>query len=298
MQNEKTMCSSGTHESAMQRSVVRISELRDFHSHPFHVEKNAALYELAQSIRQEGMLVPLIVRPLDGADGYEIISGHRRKLAALWAGLEEVPVLIREMDDEEAVIAMIDSNLQREHIKPSEKAYAYKMRLEAMKHQGKRDWMTSDQVEPKLVGKHIRSNELLAKQIGENVNQIKCYIRLTYLIPQILQMVDDGRLAMTSAVELSFLNEQEQYELYAIMDMEQSVPSLSQANRLKRMSQQGKLDMDRICQVLQEMKPNQKEQIKIPMERIGRYFPTAFTPSQQIALIEELLRGWAKQNNR
>ncbi len=176
------------------------------------------------------------------------------------------------------------------------------MRLEAMKHQGKKNMMTSDQVEPKCNEPQgvkeltpSRSNELLAKMVGENVNQIKRYIRLTYLIPQILLMVDEGKLALTSAVELSFLRENEQYELHAIMDLEQSIPSLSQTNRMKRISQQKGLTMDDICSILEEVKPNQREQVKIPMERIQRYFPKDFTPVQQVELIEKLLAGWAKK---
>lgn len=303
MAGNKTMCSSRSYESGVEGGMVRISEMRAFSNHPYHVEKDAAMLELVDSIQTEGVLVPLLIRPVK-EEGYrfEVISGHRRKMAAEMAGLSEVPAMIKEMDDDQAVIAMTDSNLHREHIKPSEKAFAYKMRLEAMKHQGKQAMTTSAQVEPKcdeLQGvKKLtpqRSNELLARMVGENVNQIKRYIRLTYLIPQILLMVDESRLALTSAVELSFLKEDEQYELYAIMDLEQSIPSLSQANRMKRISQQKGLTMDDICSILEEVKPNQKEQVKIPMERIQKYFPKEFTPVQQVELIEKLLAGWAKK---
>lgn len=255
-------------------------------------------------------------------DGYEIISGHRRKEAALWAGLTKVPVIIRELDDDQSVIAMIDSNLQREKILPSEKAFAYKMRLEAMKHQGRAEADTSDPLEPKCKTELVnvselkaelqefgkvkiqkkggaggkRSNEQLASMVGESVTQIKRYIRLTHLIPKILDMVDKEILAIRSAVEISFLSEEEQYELHAVMELEQSIPNISQANQLKRMSQQKCLDMDKIYEILQEIKPNQKEQIKLPLERIGKYFPTAYTPKQQVDLIEKLLKNWAKQN--
>ena len=217
---------------------------------------------------------------------------------------------------------MVDSNLQGEKILPSEKAFAYKMKLEAMKQQGRRNDLTSGQVEPKLENetleiypleseidengrviikqksgkKGIRSNELLARQVGESVNQIKRYIRLTHLIPKILDMVDQEKLALTSAVEISFLTEEEQYELHAVMEIEQSIPNLSQANRLKRMSQQNRLDMDSIYEIMEEVKPNQREQVKIPLDRVGKYFPADYTPLQQIELIEKLLRGWAKQN--
>jgi ParB family chromosome partitioning protein len=291
--------------------MVRICDLQEFSGHPFKVVKDAAMYELMESIRLEGVLVPLLIRLAEQDGKYEIIAGHRRKMAAEWAGLTEVPAIVRNLDDDQAVIVMIDSNLQRERILPSEKAYAYKMRLEAMKHQGKRMHveLTSAQLEPKLQdgrgegneslnfkkAASGRSNELLAKQVGENVNQIKRYIRLTFLIPQILQMVDDEKLAITSAVEISFLKEEEQYELYAVMDLEQTIPSLSQANRMKRISQQKGLDMDKIYSILIERKPNQREQVKIPMDRIQQYFPKDFTPSQQIDLIEKLLAGWAEK---
>lgn len=218
----------------------------------------------------------------------------------------------------QAVIAMVDSNLQRENIKPSEKAFAYRMKLEAMKQQGKRTDLTSDQVGPMLenptlevtklkalydddgnwlIGidkdkKGFRSNEQLAKQIGESVNQIKRYIRLTYLIPKILDMVDEGKIAFTIAVELSYLKEEEQYELHAVMDLEQCTPSLSQANRLKRMSQKGELDMDEMYNILGEEKPNQREQIKIQSEKLNKYFPADFTEHQKVELIENLVKDW------
>ena len=285
-------------------------------------KRKPELFELRCSIEKEGVLVPLLVRKNPHGDGYEIIAGHRRKEAALWAGLTEVPVIIRELDDDQSVIAMVDSNLQREKILPSEKAFAYKMRLEAMKHQGRAEADTSDPLEPKCKTELVnvseleaelqklgkvkiqkkggaegkRSNEQLASMVGESVTQIKRYIRLTHLIPKILDMVDKEILAIRSAVEISFLSEEEQYELHAVMELEQSIPNISQANRLKRMSQQKCLDMDKIYEILQEIKPNQKEQIKLPLERIGKYFPTAYTPKQQVDLIEKLLKNWAKQN--
>ena len=311
MTNEKKMYSLGSYASGACSGMVQICDLKEFSGHPFKVVNDAAMYELMESIRLEGVLVPLLIRPAEQDGKYEIIAGHRRKMAAEWAGLTEVPAIVRNLDDDQSVIAMIDSNLQRERILPSEKAYAYKMRLEAMKHQGKRMpvELTSAQVEPKLQdgrGKRNeslnvmkvasgRSKELLAKQVGENVNQIKRYIRLTFLIQQILQMVDDEKLAITSAVEISFLKEEEQYELYAVMDLEQTIPSLSQANRMKRISQQKGLDMDMIYNILIEGKANQREQVKIPMDRIQQYFPKDFTPSQQIDLIEKLLAGWAEK---
>lgn len=346
MKAAKNIHSFTKYDHGLLTGMIRICDLRDFSNHPFKVVKDAAMYELMESIRQEGVLVPLLVRPIrmrtekgEGAgkhmdekeacheeNKYEIIAGHRRKTAAEWAGLREVPAIVRDLDDDQAVIAMVDSNLQRDHLLPSEKAYAYKMRLEAMKHQGKRLNLPMAQIEPKEESPSteknggttkreakcnstktdkaseghtytpIRSNELLARQVGENVNQIKRYIRLTFLIPQILKMVDEKRLALTSAVEISFLKEEEQYDLYAVMDLEQTVPTLSQANRMKRMSQQKGLTMDDIYTILEEVKPNQREQVRIPLERIQKYFPENFTPAQQVDLIEKLLAGWAIEN--
>ena len=210
-----------------------------------------------------------------------------------------MPVIIRELDDADAVIAMIDSNLQREHIKPSEKAYAYKMKLEAMKSQGKRNDLFVSQVGTKLEkeqtkeGKTIlRADERLAKEVGESRNQIARYIRLTNLVPKILDMVDEGKIAFTIGVELSYLTEEEQYELHAVMDLEQCTPSLSQANRMKRMSQAGTLDMDEMYSILEQEKPNQREQIKIRADTLADYFPKDFTPKQKVELIESLVKEW------
>lgn len=314
MVKTREMYSLANNEPSVNVEQVKINELYSFEGHPFKVKRDQELFELRRSIETEGVLVPLLVRNSPYGRGYEIISGHRRKEAALWAGLKEVPVIIRKLDNEQAVIAMVDSNLQREKILPSEKAFAYKMRLEAMKHQGKVEKFIMDPVGPKWIDEQIdtsasqteieknvkgnRSNEQLARMVGESVTQIKRYIRLTKLIPKILDMVDKEMLALRSAVELSFLTEDEQYQLYVIMEWEQAIPNLSQANRLKRMSQQQCLDIDKIYEILQEEKPNQREQIKLPMERIGKYFPENFTPSQQIALIEHLLKEWAETNRK
>lgn len=274
--------------------LVEISKLYPFKNHPFRVEMNRELYELMQSIKREGVLVPLLVRPRTNGTGYELISGHRRAKAGDLAGLTEVPVVIRELADDQAVIAMVDSNLQREHLLPSEKAYAYKMKLEAMNHQGKKlEYITSAQVEPKL----NRSNELLAKQAGESVAQIKRYIRLTYLIPKVMDMVDEGRIAFTPAIEISYLTEEEQYELHAVMDMEQCTPSLSQATQMKALSRQGKLDMDEIFSILEQEKPNQREQIKIRADMLDRYFPDYYTLQQKVEVIEKLVKDWHKRGN-
>ena len=274
--------------------LLNLNQLHDFANHPFKVEENTELCELMRSIETEGVLVPLLARPNPNGEGYELISGHRRKAACAWAGVTDVPVVVRDLDDNQAVITMVDSNLQREHIKPSEKAYAYKMKLEAMNRQGQRTDITSAQVEPKS-GLLERSNELLAKLVGESVAQIKRYVRLTNLIPKILDMVDDGKIAFTIAVELSYLKEEEQYELHAVMDLEQCTPSLSQANRMKRMSQSGELDMDMMYEVLGEEKPNQREQIKINADSLSKYFPPDFTPKQKVELIEQLVKDWHEQ---
>ena len=286
MARKKEMCSSENHEPGAGIVLMKLEELHSFEGHPFKVERNQELFELRCSIEKEGVLVPLLVRKNPHGDGYEIIAGHRRKEAALWAGLTEVPVIIRELDDDQSVIAMVDSNLQREKILPSEKAFAYKMRLEAMKHQGRAEADTSDPLEPKCKTELVnvseleaelqklgkvkiqkkggaegkRSNEQLASMVGESVTQIKRYIRLTHLIPKILDMVDKEILAIRSAVEISFLSEEEQYEFHAVMELEQSIPNISQANRLKRMSQQKCLDMckrrqrtsDSICAFIDE----------------------------------------------
>ena len=297
MTKKRVMCSSKDYESGAGIVLVKVSELHDFKDHPFKVEQNQKLFELRQSMEKEGVLVPLLIRHNTDGDGYEIIAGHRRKAAAIWAGMEEVPAIIRDLDDDQSIIAMVDSNLQREKILPSEKAFAYKMRLEAMKHQGRVDDMTSDPLGPKYM-ENNRSNEQLARMVGESVTQIKRYIRLTKLISKILDMVDRELLAIRSAVEISFLTEAEQYELHAVMELEQCVPNISQANRLKRMSQQKCLDMDMIYEILEEIKPNQREQIKIPLERIGKHFPADYTPAQQADLIEKLLKGWAQKNRK
>ena len=315
--------------------MVPIAQLQDFDGHPFKVENDMALFELMQSIEKEGVIVPALARPKAGG-GYELIAGHRRKAACKWAGIDMMPVVIRNLDDNQAVIAMVDSNLQREHLKPSEKAFAYKMKLEAMKRQGTRTDLTSSQVGKKLsssqvgtatsdqdgpkldnptmkiyplqsghdeVGnwiiqqdktteRAINSNEALAKQMGESRMTIQRYIRLTNLIPKLLDMVDEGKIAFTIAVELSYLTEEQQYELYEVMDMEQCTPSLSQANRMKRMSQSGELDMDGMFLILEQEKPNQREQIKLRADILAKYFPEEYTPKQKTDLIERLVKEW------
>ena len=326
MKKSKELFSLWNNEQEVQTGNVKISELHEFKGHPFRVEHDMQLFELSRSIEEKGILVPLIVRANPDGKGYEIIAGHRRKSACEWAGVDTVPVMVMQMDDAEATIAMIDSNLQREHIRPSEKAFAYKMKLEAMKQQGKRNDLlqedgTLSPVGTKLenptlemnqlvcsyddLGKwqlgsqqlekeqpRVRADEMLARQIGESRNQIARYIRLTKLIPKILDMVDEEKLAFRSAVELSYLSEEEQYELHAVMELEQVIPSLSQANRMKRMSQSGKLDMDMLYEIIGEEKPNQREKLKLYADTLEEYFPSDFTPKQKVELIQTLVKEW------
>ena len=242
---------------------IAISELFPFKDHPFKVTQDEELKNLMESIRNFGVLVPALARPKEGG-GYELVSGHRRMTACKALGIEKMPVIIRDLTDEEAVITMVDANLQREHILPSEKAFAYRMKMEAMSRQGKRSDLTSDQVGPKLTAEEIGQ--------GDSASQVKRYIRLTNLIPEILQMVDDGKIALTPAVELSYLTKDEQKNLYAAMDYDGVTPSLSQAQRLHRLSGEQNLSERVITDVLSEVKGNQKECVRIPVEDIGKYF--------------------------
>ena len=242
---------------------IAISELFPFKDHPFKVKQDEELKNLMESIRNFGVLVPALARPKEGG-GYELVSGHRRMTACKALGIDKMPVIIRDLTDEEAVITMVDANLQREHILPSEKAFAYKMKMEAMSRQGKRSDLTSDQVGPKLTAEEIGQ--------GDSASQVKRYIRLTNLIPEILQMVDDGKIALTPAVELSYLTKDEQNNLYAAMDYDGVTPSLSQAQRLHRLSGEQNLSEQVIADVLSEVKGNQKECVRVPIEDIGKYF--------------------------
>ena len=312
----------GTNEESINGiSEIAIGSLHPFPNHPFQVRDDKKMEELSESIIQYGVLVPGIVR-LRESGGYELVAGHRRKRACELAGLEKMPVIIKDLTDDESTVIMVDSNIQREELLISEKAFAYKMKYEALKRQGKRSDLTSCQVGKKLKsenitlelhsveatndtnglwkiqnndGERIQSSKELAMQMGESQRQIARYICLTNLIPKILDMVDEGKIAFTIAVELSYLNEEEQYELYAVIDLEQCTPSLSQANRLKRMSQAGNLDMDAMYDVLGEEKPNQKVQIKIQAERLDQYFPSNYTDRQKVELIEKLVKSWHDQ---
>lgn len=274
---------------------IPLSEISDFPNHPFKVKADEAMLEMADSVKQYGVLVPGLVRPkADG--GYEMVAGHRRKKASELAGCETMPCIVRDMDDNAATIIMVDSNLQRESILPSEKAFAYKMKLEAMNRQGQRTDLTCSQLGNKLDSK--KSSEILAEQMGESKNQIFRYIRLTELIPSILDMVDEKQIAFNPAVELSYLAEKEQHELYDTMQSEDCTPSLAQAQRMKKLSQDGRLSVDVIFSILTEEKPNQKEKFNIQKERIDRFFPKNFSEKQKEDLIVQLLESWYKKRQR
>ena len=252
------------------KKIIAIDKLHAFENHPYKVQDNEEMEALAESIKEHGIVSPVIVRPLENTtDEYEIISGHRRVMASKKAGITEVPALVVSLDRDAAAIVLVDSNLHREHILPSEKAFAYKMKAEALAHKGYRTDLTSVQVAPRL------ATEQIAEDAGTSKDTIKRYIRLTNLIPEILQYVDDGRIAFTPAVELSYLNEQEQYDLLEQMELNDCTPSLSQACRFKKMSQEQGLTPEVIAAVMCEEKANQREMFKVPMERIRKYVPNA-----------------------
>ena len=266
-------------ESQLEKVVtLNPAEISDFPNHPFKVKQDEAMAEMVDSIRKYGVLVPALVRPKEDG-GYEMVAGHRRKFAAALAELTEIPCIVRNLTDDEATIIMVDSNLQRETILPSEKAFAYKMKLDAMKRQGQRSYLTSDPLGQKLKGKV--SVEVLATNSPDGKTQIQRFIRLTELIPSVLQMVDDGKIAFRPAVELSYLSKEQQEALYSTMECEDCTPSLAQAIKMKEFSKDGKLTDEVILSIMQEDKPNQKEQFKMPKERISKYFAPG-TPAQKI----------------
>ena len=255
-------------KNTMKKPVsIPVEKLRPFEGHPFKVKDDEEMNTLIESVQTQGILSPLIVRPIESTEEYEVISGHRRLHAAVKAGIREVPALVVSLDRDAAAIVLVDSNLHREHILPSEKAFAYKMKAEALAHQGFRADLTSDQLGPKLTVEMISESD--------SASQVKRYIRLTNLIPEILQYVDEGRIAFTPAVELSYLNEQEQYDLLEQMELNDCTPSLSQACRFKKMSQEDGLIPEVIAAVMSEEKANQREMFKVPMERIRQYVPNA-----------------------
>ena len=254
------------------------ADISDFPNHPFKVKQDEAMAEMVDSVKQYGVLVPALVRPkADG--GYEMVAGHRRKCAATLAGITEMPCIVRNLTDDEATIIMVDSNLQRETILPSEKAFAYKMKLEAMKRQGERTDLTSSPLDKKLRG--LTSAQRVSQKSGDSQPQIYRFIRLTELIPPVLDMVDSGKIAFRPAVELSYLSKEQQQSLYDTMECEDCTPSLAQAIKMKEFSRDGKLTEEVILSIMQEEKPNQREQFKMPKERISKYFAPG-TPAQKI----------------
>lgn len=279
-------------ESQLERvQNISISELVPFKDHPFKVVDDEAMLRTTESIAQYGVLTPLIARPLE-AGGYEIISGHRRAHAAELAGLTEVPVLLRQMDDDAATVLMVDSNLQRENILPSERAYAFKMKLEALSHQGQRSDLTSVQVAPKL------STEIIGESAGMSKDNVKRYIRLTNLIPELLEMVDQKQISFNPAVELSYLAPEEQKIFMQAMDEVQASPSLSQAQRLKKLAQEGDFTMDAAREIMNEVKKGDLERVTFRNEQLRKYFPRSYTTQQMQDTIIKLLEQWQKKKAR
>lgn len=270
---------------------IALSQIDGFEDHPFKIKDDEEMKRLVESIRDYGVLIPAIARPKE--DGrYELISGHRRKAACEVLGIEMLPVIVREMSREEAVIAMVDSNVQREHVLPSEKAFAYRMKLEAIKKQGKRTDLTSLPMAQKW------SVAIVGDEAGESKDQVRRYIRLTELIPELLTMVDENKIAFRPAVEISYLKPDEQAYLLEIIRSEDCTPSLSQAQRLKKISQDGLFTKDTASDILAEEKPNQKEQLRFPVERLRRYFPRDYTPKQMEDTVERLLADWQKKRTQ
>ena len=274
------------------RTEMPLSDLHPFEGHPFKVMDDELMEQTVESIKQIGVVSPLIVRP-DPEGGFEILSGHRRLHAAQLAGLETVPVIVKEMDDDAAIIFMVDSNLQRENILPSERAFSYKMKLEAMKHQGQRGDLTSDQV-----GQKSWAVNQLADDANESKTQVQRFIRLTNLIPEILDMVDEKKIAFNPAVELSYLKPSEQKEFLEAMDYAQASPSLSQAQRLKKLSQEGDCTLDAMCEVMNEIKKDELDHVTIKNEVLRKYFPKSYTPKQMQDTIIRLLEKWQRSKQR
>ena len=273
-------------EQREQVQQIPVDELFPFKNHPFKVLDDDAMTRTVESISQFGVLAPLIARPrLEG--GYEIISGHRRKHAAELAHLDTVPVIVRNMEDDAATILMVDSNLQREHILPSERAFAYKMKLDAIKNQGARSDLTSSQV-----GTKLRADEKVAKDSGESRNQVQRFVRLTNLVPELLDMVDEKKISFNPAVELSYLDEKQQQDFLEAMDASQNAPSLSQAIRIKKLAQQGEFDYDAVYNIMNEEKKNELDTVTIKNETLRKYFPRSYTPRQMESIIIKLLDQW------
>lgn len=268
---------------------IPLDQLKPFKNHPFKVRDDQRMLDTVDSIREYGVLVPAIARP-DPEGGYELISGHRRKRGCEMAGLQTMPVIIRDLDDDAAVLVMVDSNIQREELLPSERAFAYKMKLEALKHQGARSDLTSSQL-----GTKLRADELLAQQAGESRNQVQRFIRLTELISELLDMVDERKLAFNPAVEVSYLKRDEQRMLLEAMDAEQTTPSLSQAQRLKKFSQEGRLTEEAMSAIMSEEKKSDMDKVTLRSDTLRRYFPKSYTPKQMEQTIIKLLDVWKQR---
>lgn len=280
-----------------QRTEMPLSDLHPFEGHPFKVLDDELMEQTVESIKQIGVVSPLIVRS-DPEGGFEILSGHRRLHAAQLAGLETVPVIVKEMDDDAAIIFMVDSNLQRENILPSERAFSYKMKLEAMKHQGERSDLQPETTSRQLGEKLQTSVAVMSEEMGESQRQIQRFIRLTNLIPEILDMVDEKKIAFNPAVELSYLKPSEQKEFLEAMDYAQASPSLSQAQRLKKLSQEGGCTLDAMCEVMNEIKKDELDHVTIKNEVLRKYFPKSYTPKQMQDTIIRLLEKWQRSKQR
>ena len=280
-------------EQREQVQQIPIDALHPFTNHPFKVLDDEAMTRTVESIAQYGVLAPLIARPRPDGDGYEIISGHRRQYAAKLAGLETLPVIVRQMSDDAAVILMVDSNLQREHILPSERAFAYKMKLDAIKNQGARSDLTSPQLAAKF-----RSDDAVAKDQGISGDTVRRYIRLTNLIPELLDMVDEKKISFNPAVELSYLDESQQRDFLEAMNDTQNAPSLSQAQQLKKMAQQGDFSYEKAFDVMGQEKKSEKDTVTIKNETLRKYFPRSYTPKQMEEKIIQLLDAWQKKQQR
>ena len=283
-------------EQREQVQQIPIDALHPFTNHPFKVLDDEAMTRTVESIAQYGVLAPLIARPRPDGDGYEIISGHRRQYAAKLAGLDTLPVIVRNMDDNAAVLLMVDSNLQRENILPSERAFAYKMKLEALKNQGARSDLTCGQIGHKLNG--AKARDIVADESGDNARNVQRFIRLTNLVPELLDMVDEKKIAFNPAVELSYLDESQQRDFLEAMNDTQNAPSLSQAQQLKKMAQQGEFSYEKAFDVMGQEKKSEKDTVTIKNETLRKYFPRSYTPKQMEEKIIQLLDAWQKKQQR
>lgn len=283
---------SRTEEQQERVQEIPLSELHPFEGHPFKVVDDEAMMKTAESVRDFGVMTPAIARP-DPNGGYEIISGHRRHRASELAEKETMPVIVRDLDDDAAIILMVDANLQRETILPSERAFAYKMKMDALKHQGSREDLTSSQL-----GTKLRADEIIAQEADTSRNQVQRFIRLTELIPELLSMVDDKKIAFNPAVELSYLKPEEQNDFLEAMDYAQTTPSLSQAQRLKKFSQEGKCSLDAMCAIMSEEKKGELDRVTIKNDVLRKYFPKSYTPKQMEEKIIQLLEQWQKKREK